>query len=45
MWGYKDWVRATSEEGRWDNIEWGEDGKLSGAQAVEKCGNKLVYKY
>lgn len=45
VWGYPDWVRATTDEGRWDNIDWGKDGKKSGAKAVEKDGNKTTYRY
>jgi len=45
VWGYKDWIHATEDEGRWDTVKWGQDGKLSGAKKVERVGTKLIYKY
>ena len=45
VWGYKDWVRATTDEGRWDAIEWGEDGEKSGSKSVSRSGNKIIYTY
>lgn len=45
VWGYKDWVKAVDTEGRWDLVDWGEDGEKSGARSIERTGNKLVYKY
>lgn len=42
VWGYKDWVRAAEEEGRWDAINWSGD---SGAKEIIKDGNKTIYKY
>ena len=45
VWGYKDWIRATEDEGRWDAVSWGEDGKKSGAKSIRKEDNKIVYVY
>jgi len=45
VWGYKDWIKATEDEGRWDLVSWGENGKKSGAKSVEKVGNKTVYRW
>lgn len=45
VWGYHDWVKATTDEGRWDLVSWGKSGEKSGAKSVEKIGNKTVYKY
>ena len=45
VWGYHDWIKATEDEGRWDNIEWGKDGRQSGAKSVKTVGHKTVYVY
>ena len=45
VWGYKDWLKATEDEGRWDAIEWGKGGKVSGAKKIEKVGEKRIYTY
>jgi len=45
VWGYNDWIKAVEGEGRWDAVNWGKDGKKSGAKSVMKSDNKLVYKY
>jgi hypothetical protein len=45
VWGYKDWVKACEEEGRWDAVAWGKDGEKSGAKEIEKEGNLTVYRY
>lgn len=44
--GYKDWIKATEDEGRWDEVNWGENGDKSGAKAIESDGlGKTVYHY
>lgn len=43
--GYKDWLKAVEEGGRWDLVDWGKDGIKSGAKKVEKHGNKIIYYY
>lgn len=45
VWGYKDWVKATTDEGRWDLVNWGENGKRSGAKSVRREGTKTIYQY
>lgn len=44
VWGYKDWVKAC-EEGRWDEVDWNEDPKKSGAKEVETNGMTTVYRF
>jgi hypothetical protein len=44
VWGYKDWLKATIDEGRWDMIRWGKPEE-SGAKEIVKEGNKTVYKF
>jgi hypothetical protein len=43
--GYQDWIRATEDEGRWDAVEWGEDGDKSGAKEIEREGALTIYRY
>lgn len=43
VWGYKDWIKATEEEGRWDAINW--NTKKCGAKEIIKDGNRTIYKY
>ena len=48
VWGYKDWIKAAEEEGRWDAVSWGKNGDKSGAKSMErddKHPNKIIYRY
>jgi len=38
-------MKAVDEGGRWDAVDWGKNGKKSGAKAIKKVGNKTVYNY
>jgi hypothetical protein len=44
--GYKDWLKAVIDDGRWDLIKWGKP-EDSGAKSVEKDPdrNKTIYKF
>ena len=47
VWGYKDWIKAAEEEGRWDAVNWGKDGSKAGAKEIEHDAfhNRTIYKY
>ena len=45
VWGYKDWIKATEEDGRWDAVEWNEDPEKAGAKEVETNGIVTVYRF
>jgi hypothetical protein len=43
VWGYAERYKVFDKI--WHQIKWGKDGKLSGAESIEKDGNKTVYTY